>query len=44
MWSEFQTLGWAIAPIDLGSGELETRPTPADWVKKFIGARALGVL
>jgi aldehyde:ferredoxin oxidoreductase len=40
---ELRTFGQAIAHIDLGSGGTEMRPAPADWVKKYIGARGLGV-
>jgi len=40
---ELRNFGQAIVHIDLGSGQIETRPAPADWVKKYIGARGLGV-
>ncbi len=40
---ELQSFGQAIAHIDLGSGAIAIRPAPADWVKKYIGARGLGV-
>jgi aldehyde:ferredoxin oxidoreductase len=40
---ELANFGQAIVHIDLGSGKTETRPAPADWVKKYIGARGLGV-
>jgi aldehyde:ferredoxin oxidoreductase len=40
---ELRTFGQAIAHIDLGSGSTQMRPAPADWVKKYIGARGLGV-
>jgi len=40
---ELRNFGQKIAHIDLGSGETEIRPAPADWVKKYIGARGLGV-
>jgi aldehyde:ferredoxin oxidoreductase len=40
---ELRTFGQAIAHIDLGSGNTQMRPAPADWVKKYIGARGLGV-
>ena len=43
MKMELQTFGQAIAHIDLASGETAIRPAPADWVKKYIGARGLGV-
>jgi aldehyde:ferredoxin oxidoreductase len=43
MKMELRTFGQAIAHIDLGSGETEIRPAPADWVKKYIGGRGLGV-
>jgi aldehyde:ferredoxin oxidoreductase len=43
MKTELRTFGQAIAHIDLASGQVETRPAPADWVKKYIGARGLGV-
>ena len=39
MKMELRTFGQAIAHIDLGSGETEIRPAPADWVKKYIGTR-----
>jgi len=43
MEMDLRTFGQAIVHIDLGSGETEIRPAPADWVKKYIGARGLGV-
>ena len=43
MKTELQTFGQAIVHIDLGSGQVEARPAPADWVKKYIGGRGLGV-
>ena len=43
MKMELQTFGQAIVHIDLGSGEVEMRPAPTDWVKKYVGARGLGV-
>jgi aldehyde:ferredoxin oxidoreductase len=35
--------GDAMAHIDLGSGRIEVRPAPDEWVRKYIGARGLGV-
>jgi len=43
MEMDLRTFGQAIVHIDLASGETERRPAPADWVKKYIGARGLGV-
>jgi aldehyde:ferredoxin oxidoreductase len=43
MAMELRTFGQAIVHIDLTSGKTEIRPAPADWVKKYIGARGLGV-
>jgi aldehyde:ferredoxin oxidoreductase len=43
MEMELRNFGQAIVHIDLGSGQTEMRPAPADWVKKYIGARGLGV-
>ena len=40
---ELRTFGQAIAHVDLASGSSEMRPAPADWVRKYIGARGLGV-
>jgi len=35
--------GEAIIHVDLTTGRCERRPAPPDWVRKFIGARGLGV-
>ena len=40
---EIRRFGEAMAHIDLGSAQIEMRPAPPDWVRKFIGARGLGV-
>lgn len=32
-----------IAHVDLSSGEVEFKPVPEDWARKFIGGRGLGV-
>ena len=38
-----RTFGRDIAHINLGTGSVENRPAPAEWVRKYIGARGLGV-
>ncbi len=40
---QLKRFGEAIAHIDLSSGSVETRPAPTDWVRKYVGARGLGV-
>jgi aldehyde:ferredoxin oxidoreductase len=35
--------GQDIAHVDLASGQVEMRPAPEDWTRKYIGARGLGV-
>lgn len=35
--------GQNVAHIDLRSGRWEMRPAPEDWLRKYIGARGLGV-
>ncbi len=35
--------GEAIIHVDLTKGHCERRPAPPDWVRKYIGARGLGV-
>jgi aldehyde:ferredoxin oxidoreductase len=38
--SEF---GKRVAHVDLSAGRVEVRPSPEDWVRKYIGGRGLGV-
>ena len=38
-----RTFGRDIAHIDLTTGGVENRPAPEEWVRKYIGARGLGV-
>jgi len=38
--SEF---GKRVAHVDLTAGRVEVRPSPEEWVRKFIGGRGLGV-
>jgi aldehyde:ferredoxin oxidoreductase len=38
--SEF---GRRVAHVDLTAGRVEMRPSPEDWVRKYIGGRGLGV-
>jgi aldehyde:ferredoxin oxidoreductase len=38
--SEF---GKRVAHVDLTAGRVEVRPSPEDWVRKYIGGRGLGV-
>jgi aldehyde:ferredoxin oxidoreductase len=38
--SEF---GSRMAHIDLSAGSVEMRPAPEDWLRKYVGARGLGV-
>jgi aldehyde:ferredoxin oxidoreductase len=38
--SEF---GRRMAHVDLTAGRVEVRPSPGDWVRKYIGGRGLGV-
>ena len=40
---QLSTFGQRIAHIDLATGETGIRPAPEDWVRKYIGARGLGV-
>ncbi len=37
------TFGQQIAHVNLATGASEVRPAPEDWVKRYIGARGLGV-
>ncbi|MCG8589561.1 MAG: aldehyde ferredoxin oxidoreductase family protein [Proteobacteria bacterium] len=38
-----RNFGRDIAHIDLTRGQVEMRPAPAEWVRKYIGGRGLGV-
>jgi aldehyde:ferredoxin oxidoreductase len=40
---KLRDFGRAIAHVDLARGSYEVRPAPEDWVRKYIGARGLGV-
>lgn len=40
---QLRSFGRNIAHIDLSKETWETRPAPEDWVRKYIGARGLGV-
>jgi len=40
---DLQSFGQSMAHVDLGAGDVEIRPAPDEWVRKFIGARGLGV-
>jgi len=40
---KIKDFGSAIAHIDLGGNRVEVRPAPAEWVRKYIGGRGLGV-
>jgi len=40
---QIRRFGESMAHIDLSSGQIEMRPAPVDWVRKYIGARGLGV-
>lgn len=40
---KIKDFGNAIAHIDLGTREITRRPAPAEWLRKYIGARGLGV-
>ncbi|MFQ5415654.1 MAG: aldehyde ferredoxin oxidoreductase family protein [Myxococcota bacterium] len=35
--------GRQVVHVDLGAGEVGVRPIPEDWVRKYIGARGIGV-
>jgi aldehyde:ferredoxin oxidoreductase len=40
---ELKRFGEAMIHIDVSSGDIQTKPCPADWTRKYIGARGLGV-
>jgi len=40
---ELKRFGEAMIHINLSTGEIQTKPAPADWVRKYVGARGLGV-
>ena len=40
---QLSRFGEAIVHIDLTTGDIERRPAPEDWVRRYIGARGLGV-
>ena len=40
---QLSRFGQDIAHIDLGTGEVEMRPAPEEWVRRYVGARGLGV-
>jgi aldehyde:ferredoxin oxidoreductase len=40
---DLKTFGQSMAHVDLSTGNVETRPAPEEWVRKYIGARGLGV-
>jgi aldehyde:ferredoxin oxidoreductase len=35
--------GSRVAHVDLGAGSVRLRPMPEDWVRKYVGARGVGV-
>jgi len=35
--------GSRVAHVDLSAGEISHRPMPADWVRRYVGARGIGV-
>jgi aldehyde:ferredoxin oxidoreductase len=40
---QVRSFGEAMAHVDLGAGTVTMKPAPAEWVRKYIGARGLGV-
>jgi aldehyde:ferredoxin oxidoreductase len=40
---DLKSFGQSITHVDLTTGSVETRPAPDEWVRKYIGARGLGV-
>ncbi len=40
---QLKRFGEAIAHVDLTTGNIETRSAPPEWVRKYVGARGLGV-
>jgi aldehyde:ferredoxin oxidoreductase len=40
---DLKSFGQSMVHVDLSSGSVETRPAPDEWVRKYIGARGLGV-
>ena len=40
---ELKRFGDAMVHVHLSTGQIETRPTPRDWTRKYVGARGLGV-
>jgi len=40
---QLSTFGQNVAHVDLATGHVDLRPTPDQWVRRYIGARGLGV-
>ena len=40
---DLERFGQVMAHVDLSAGSVEKRSAPADWVRKYIGGRGLGV-
>ena len=40
---QLDRFGEAIAHVDLAAGRWRMQPAPEDWVRKYVGARGLGV-
>lgn len=40
---EPKTFGQSMVHVDLSTGNIENRPAPREWIRKYIGARGLGV-
>jgi aldehyde:ferredoxin oxidoreductase len=40
---DLKSFGQSMVHVDLSTGSVETRPAPQEWVRKYIGARGLGV-
>ncbi len=40
---ELKTFGKSMCHINLSTGQMDMRPAPEEWVRKYVGARGLGV-
>jgi aldehyde:ferredoxin oxidoreductase len=40
---DLKSFGQSMAHVDLSSGSIEMKPAPDEWIRKYIGARGLGV-
>ena len=40
---ELKTFGKSMSHVNLSTGQMDMRPAPEEWVRKYVGARGLGV-